>query len=190
MHDVSFSIMAHPARFEWAAALATALDDAPISMAHGRERDPVGNGLRAWRLAERLESEWHVVVQDDAVLCTDFRARLDEVIEFAPQPCAISLYYQRRLTPWRTAVAGLRNGGLIRPLNNGVAVALPSAWVPDMLRHYDFEAPEPFYDMRLRGWLLSLGLPTWYPLPSLVDHQGETSLVGNRGARRAWRFAG
>jgi len=189
--SVGGAIMAHPVRAGWVDEL-VAQTGYPISWAVGEPTsDPEKRwlvGRTAWQLAASQGKEWSVVVQDDAVLCDNFLPLLDSLTEAVGERGIVCAY---------TGVPKLRNGVLqgnvvqmirsarggvnvtnTRSLNWGVVIAIPTKHVLEMLDWCDEQVGDA-YDYRIGRYVRDeLGLPTWYPHPSLVDHRGVESLIG------------
>lgn len=141
------------------------------------------NHDRAWRMAAQ-SWPWTLVLEDDAVLPHDFSRHARRALLNVPGDGAVSFYlgtsypghYQGRV---KRALAQcdaegaswLRCGVAL----HGVALALPTHHVADMLEAVaDVDKP---YDERLSVWLKDRGLPCWYTVPSLVDHEDEDHVL-------------
>ncbi len=196
MSVLSISIMAHPSRKEWVEGLVASLGNVPVSWDYG---DGVwANCRRAWQMHDP-EAIWHLVLQDDAILCRDFRRMAERfLVANAPLGCAVSFYFGRtRMDPEEIERAE-RDGEIVREwLRWGLAVCLPVGVIPAMIESGDKDSnlgsdgkayPD---DTRIARFLKRMGMPVVYPIPSLVDHREGESLVGDPGrGRRAWRFLG
>src|SRR5690606_29789543 len=70
----------------------------------------------------------------------------------------------------------------------GPAVAMPTSWVPRMLKAVE-RSSRP-YDQRLSDWTFSTDTPVYYSNPSLVDHRDAPSTITDKPqpARRAVRY--
>lgn len=190
--NVSVSVMAHPSRKAWVDDLLADLGDVPVAW----DTDGVEwhTGDAAWRLYDP-DADWHVVIQDDAVLCSRFTERLADTLGQAPKT-PVSLYlgtgrpvsWQRRL---RGYVSRCTDGWIRLPaILWGVAVALPTEHVEPMLR-VAAKLPIRQYDARISQVyeMYRPGTRVWYPMPSLVDHRDGDSLLGHGGVpRRAYRW--
>ena len=74
---ISYSIMAHPKRKEWAEELARELD----CEIYWDNDNTVWHTCRgAWQLADRT-SDYHSVIQHDAVLCRNFKQIVQELVK-------------------------------------------------------------------------------------------------------------
>ena len=74
---ISYSIMAHPNRKEWAEELARELD---CEIYWDNDNTIWHTSRGAWQLADRT-SDYHFVIQDDAILCRNFKQRVQELVE-------------------------------------------------------------------------------------------------------------
>lgn len=189
--EVTWAVMAHPARRQQADALAGRLG-ATLHMDDGGGEN--ATAARAWAACPP-GSTWHVVVQDDAVPVPHVVQQAREALSEAPTE-VVSFYYgtgyptsvsaATRAATRRADEAGA--GWMIgRRLCWGVAVALRAELVPGMLTA-TAGAPVP-YDRRLAAWAITHGLPVGYTWPSLFDHADGPSLLGRPRplARRAHR---
>src|SRR5690606_42138771 len=94
----------------------------------------------------------------------------------------VSCYVGRR-TPYSLAVleavdTATRKGASwlrSRRLYWGPAVAMPTSWVPRMLKAVK-RSSRP-YDQRLSDWAFSTDTPVYYSNPSLVDHRDAPSTI-------------
>lgn len=180
---MSVSIMAHPKRAEWVGELEEFFGGCPVAMDDGRGL--IANGRAAWELHDP-EADYHLVIQDDAVPCDDFLTEARNHLATLEVPGAMSFYFSGKRHFKRIAEGRMERGKARGRLRWGPAIALPTSWIPAMLRHYD-GGTRAQYDARIGDWLKHAGVACSYPLPSLVEHRGTESLLGNehRGERRA-----
>lgn len=91
--NISYAVMAHHAREEHARMLSALLEDAPITWADANAPGDVwGTARRAWASAP-AGTDWHVVIQDDAVLAHDFLPASRRILATPPSdPCAVSFF--------------------------------------------------------------------------------------------------
>lgn len=182
--------MAHPSRAQFFDYLREKLGDVPFSIDEKSE-GVWPNCRRAWKLYDP-EAEYHLVVQDDAVICDNFLERALKEIERSGGDKAISFYFGLRGNLTEEASRALERGFAIRPgLHWGVAVCLRTEWIEEMLEYTQIFSTWRD-DARISGWLKHKKISTFYPMPSLIDHRtaDETeSLVGDPGrSRRAYKF--
>lgn len=158
----------------------------------------IDRGLGVWDTRRRamlagleLGAAWHLVVQDDAILCAGFVDRVADYLEHL-EPCAVSLYFGRRQAFAEIAERGLESGSIVLPrLHWGLAVALPTSLLAEAVAFCDRLEDVPQDDARLSTFLRLHSIPVRYPIPSLVDHRAGESLVGDPGTgRHAAYFAG
>lgn len=201
--NITAAVMAHPKRRQRASLLAGQLKrypfvDVVISFdgvdAHTHQ-DEWNNGKRAM-LAGVNRGEWHVVIQDDAILSPNFYENIVGAIENVPTKSLISLY---------TGTArplGHRVQTAVNKVNDetwltywllmwGVGLLIPSDHIEPML---DFvsDRTEP-YDTRIGIFYQRNRLPVYYTMPSLVDHDDDLDSLLEHGqapgARVAHRLA-
>lgn len=202
---ISVAIMAHPKRAHQAKSLKSWLKAMPFSdveIIYNEKGDEVSPHDREWNTGKRClqygvnKADWHLVIQDDAILTPFFYENLVGAINALPIKTLISLYTgQSRPWPSRilNAVERAEDGDWIRfwILLWGVAIVIPSDHIEPLL---EFVAgrEEP-YDSRIGMFYQANMLPVYYTMPSLVDHDdGQKSLLGHGiepGARIAHRPA-
>lgn len=185
---LSISVMAHPSRAKYFSYLNRMLGDVPFSIDEKSE-GPWANAKKAWAMHDP-KAEYHAVIQDDAIICENFRARAEQLIrKHRDEHMAFSFYYGRRAENAKHARMGLINGFVISNwLSWGVAACLPVKKIPQMIQYCEkFRIKND--DTRIANYLKFHDLKIFYPIPSLIDHRfEEKSLVGDAGGRRAWYF--
>lgn len=203
---LSVSIMAHRARQEHAEELQSRLDrEAPIVYDPQPlpSPDPVQRwhtGRMAWE-AHDPEADWHMVIQDDALVCDDLVSGLEKALEvLGPKGlvCAYSGTGKPDQTHIKRAIAHAREHGhswwSSRSLCWGVAIIAPVPTIGAMLKWcsqphrkgINYDKKIGLYYRDVKNWR------SWYTNPSLVDHRDGESLVGHGttipGGRRAHNF--
>lgn len=194
--SVGGAIMAHPVRGEWVEELVSQTGY-PISWSVGEPTvDPEKRwavGRAAWELAAQQGAEWSLVVQDDAVLCNNFLTLIESLTDAVGDKGLVCAYtgtpkikngiVQSSSLQMIRKANGPVNVTSMGSLNWGVAIAVPTKHVLEMLSWCDAREGDP-YDYRIGCYLRDeLGLPTWHPHPSLVDHRGKDSLIGRDSDR-------
>lgn len=199
---ISLAIMAHPKRTAAANALAYELGQYPFA-APQIIWDGIGEewhtGKRALQYGIGI-ADWHVVIQDDAVLTPDFYRNIEKAIFALRQKTLISLYTgTARPLPGRVkaAVDAMPDGSFLtfKQLLWGVGIVIPTDHIKPMLKFV--EDIELQYDNKIGEFYCRQGMPVYYTVPSLVDHNDDidTLLDGhgrhiNEEPRKAHRLAG
>lgn len=193
MMRLSVVVMAHPARAEWAGKLAADLGDAPIVWDDG---GGVWHTGRRALLAFDPDAAHHLVVQDDAIICRDLVAGLEAALPHAGHR-AVGLYTGGRPDGTRISRAGraATDAGASWISTSrwplwGVASAHPVDAINALVAFGDATGRPNRYDLQMRHFYRSIGLPVWYTWPSLVDHRLGPSLLDNPKGRSAQRFIG
>lgn len=202
--NISVSVMAHPKRKAQAEQLKSLLLSSPfkdVSVSYdgvnaGSHQEEWDNGKRSL-LAGVGKGDWHLVVQDDAILCPNFYENVVGAIDKVPSKSLISLYtgtarpLGKRV---KTAVDKAYHATWLQYwlLLWGVGIALPSTHIEPLLEFVD-DREEP-YDTRIGIFYQRNRLPIYYTMPSLVDHDDDlgTLIPGHGtepGARVAHRLA-
>lgn len=202
--QISVTVMAVPARKLQAEYLASILRLYPFSdvsvtydqEAAGTHESEWNNGKACLR-AGLGKGDWHVVIQDDAILTPNLYENIEGAITHAPSKSVISLYTGKaRPFPQRVTEA-------INKVNDetflqyillmwGVGIVIPTSHIEPMLE-FVANRTEP-YDTRIGIFYQRNRLPVYYTVPSLVDHDDDmgTAIPGHGtkpGARVAHRLA-
>lgn len=202
--QISITVMAVPKRKLQAEYLASILRLYPFSdvsvtydpVADGTHESEWNNGANSLK-AGLGKGEWHVVIQDDAILTPNLYENIEGAINAAPTKSVISLYtgkarpFPQRVTEAINKVVDETFLQYIL-LMWGVGIVLPTNHIEPLL---DFVADrtEP-YDTRIGIFYQRNRLPVYYTVPSLVDHDDDlgTAIPGHGtkpGARVAHRLA-
>lgn len=194
---LSVAIMAHPTRRDGALRVQEALggeipiiyDTNPVLSADPEQR--WATGRRAWEAYDPA-ADWHLVLQDDAIVCQDMLASLELALDQLGPIGLMSAFtgagrpeHYRVHRGWRVALEKGHSWFSLNSLYWGVAIVAPTHTIPDMLAWCDQKTGKP-YDMRIGIYYRDIvGWRTWYPVPSLVDHDEVPSLIGHGAGRVA-----
>lgn len=195
---VSLAVMAHPKRAAFVEELLPALPGATVVWDQHDDRWETG---RRSMLAHDVDADWHLVVQDDAILCGEFVPGVTKALAaVGDHPVA---FYMGRIRPHaetvvrlaQAAIAARRAWIAARGPWWGVAIALRTHHIEPMLAWCDKATTIPNYDRRIAAYFEKQRIRCWYSVPSLVDHRiaGNPSLVPDRSnspARTAYQFIG
>ncbi len=191
--------MAHPDRSLQVARLRESLQH-PSRVAFDMDGQPSRDPERIWSTARRAwemhdtDADWHVLLQDDAVVAANLMEELPHALAHVPRDAVVSLYLGtgRPLAgAWGQVVKEARevNASWItapRPMW-GVGLVMPTHLIAGMVRYCNTQRGIPD-DMRLGRWVQRSKLETWYTWPCLVDHPDGASLVGHGAGRTAHCF--
>lgn len=194
---ISVAVMAHRSRETLVLDLVNSID-ADVTVAWDQKNNEWHTGRRALEAYNR-DARWHVVLQDDAVVCRDLIGGLERALGHGPPANAMVSLYFGRAKPYNGRVARVARRAeeegcswiTLPQLHWGVGLVIPTALLDDVLRTGD-RTHVLEYDRRLSTVARKLGMPVWYTWPSLVDHRDEPSLLRHDGPehRRAHRFEG
>jgi GR25 family glycosyltransferase involved in LPS biosynthesis len=162
------------------------------------------NHIRVWTKMVAHDTDWIVVLEDDAVPCDGFRDRLAAALADPPAD-VVSLYLGRSYPKaWqrfiRSAIKRDPNAHWLMSSHvlHGVGLAIRSHLVRDMLTFVGNMAPtEAIWpvDEQITHWCRMRGYRVAYTRPSLVDHADGESLIRTRNdgdvrelPRTAWEF--
>lgn len=196
---ISVAAMCHPKRAEWVPDLVESID-ASVTVVWDRYNDRWDTGRRAL-LAHHPDATHHLVVQDDAIVCRDLVAGLEQTVdEAADNPIGLYVGTTRpRQTQVFSAVAQAerQRSRWVRMPGPwwGVGIVVPVDRIIEMVRYGDARPDVANYDLKITRYFASRGKLCWYTMPSLVDHRhgpDNPSLIPGRTAlnRQAHRFLG
>ncbi len=181
--------MAHPKRRKQAEALFVQLlkyDFEKVGIVWDQINDEWHTGDRALRFGVN-KGDWHVVIQDDAILTPDFYTNIQGCVNSVPTKTLISLYTgtARPLADRvKLAVDKSQDGGWLNfyMLLWGVGILLPSNQIEPML---DFvnepRYADTLYDQKVGIFYQRNMLPIYYTVPSLVNHDDDLGSLLNHG---------
>lgn len=185
--------MAHSSRERYFEHLKEKLGDVPFFIDKAGEEIGVWeNCKRAW-LAYDPKADYHVVIQDDAIVCNNFKERAEAFIEkFHAERRSFNFFFAKNTGNVRNRVENTTadQGYIRRPRNAwGVAICIPTKNIPAMIEYCEKYVKIPQDDVRIGKYLFFARHDIIYPIPSIVDHRDEDTLVGalNRG-RHAYKF--
>lgn len=189
MVKISIVVMSHPKRSKEAFYLAGKLLLIPfhnVKIRLDSENNEWDNGYKCWQSVSN-DSDWSVVIQDDAIISSNFYDNLEKAIDNIPQEGLLSLYLGE-VRPYRYSVAKAFNyaiGSGASYLTSiglywGVCVLMPTSKIKDVLNASE-ALNRYLYDVRLGKAATSLKMPIYYTTQSLVDHDDELdSLIGHK----------
>jgi len=184
--NITIAVMAHPKRKAAADALLDQLRKYPFKEAT-IIWDEIDNewhtGARALRWGID-RGDFHVVIQDDARLTTEFYANIEGAIHNCPGGKALISLYTGTARPFgkrvKNAVERAEHATWLRHflLMWGVGFIIPTSHIQPMLE-FVVDRQEP-YDTRIGIFYHRNRLPIYYTMPCLVDHDdGVGSLLGH-----------
>lgn len=189
---ISAVVMAHPRRKDAAEALYNTLKNSPfvnMSITYDEQSNEWGTGKIALEYGIG-KADWHVVLQDDAIISESFYDNLYNALAAVPETNLVSLYLGR-VRPNEYQVRSAFNRAMrtesswisMSTLYWGVGIAIPSKDIISMLETAE-RYPKKLYDRRVGQYYLENQRKVYYTTVSLVDHDYTLpSLVGHDTAR-------
>lgn len=191
---LAIGVVGHTSREPQARDLAHQLHAAHTSIDDGT-LGCTGNHCHTLQHLAALDTDYTVIVEDDAQPIDDFTHHASAALDHTPAPL-VSFYlgtgYPRYWQPGikrATLKADTLGAAWITSehLLHAVAYAIPTKLIPDLLAH---KQQLPIDDM-ITEWARTNGHQVAYTYPSLADHQDGptviTARVERRHPRRAWR---
>ncbi|QBZ72701.1 glucosyltransferase [Gordonia phage Phendrix] len=201
MTEISYVVVGDSRRARRAYNLAGRLG-ASVALDLEGKWGPGINHRRAWILGNTEKCDWIVVMEDDAILCTNFLEKAEKALVDAPTDI-VSFYlgtgyplqHQSEIRR-RVAIADETDASWIqmRSMNHAVCIAMKQELVTPMLDHVA-TSRKPI-DEAIGKWARTQQILVSYPVESLVDHADEETLIKHPDGiartkpRRAIRFAG
>lgn len=181
MLRISVAVMAHPKRHmqaEYLAAILKLYPFANVSIVYDELSNEWHTGSRAMQNGVG-KGDWHLVIQDDAVLMPELFANIEQLIYSLPEKSVVSLYCGK-VKPLaervQLAVDKASYGDLLNfyMLLWGVAVLIPTDHIEPMLEFVGgAEYDETQYDSRIGVFYQRNRMPIYFTTPSLVDHDDD-----------------
>jgi hypothetical protein len=190
---VALGVVAHHARADQAHALQEAIQAQYMHMDNGTLGCDRSH-KKAWSYLSGKNTDWSVVVEDDAVPVDGFRGQLEQALTVTPAP-VVSLYlgtsqpkhYQPKIGLARSNANAVNACWLTtNTVLHAVAVAVRTELLSSML--LDKRYP---IDEALTDWVKREHLKVAYAWPSIVDHDDGPTLVNHADGerlrhRKAW----
>lgn len=152
--------MASREREEWALELARELN---CEIAWDSDKNIWNTCKKAWRLHDP-NYQYHLVIQDDAILSKDFIEHAIDFIVTHPNE-AYQFYWGNDYEP-TTPEKGYEE----RDMAWGVAICLKTELIDEMIRFGNvYQAWQD--DVKIKHFLKSKGIKTLFPIPCLVNHR-------------------
>lgn len=173
---IEIAIVTHQRRYSDALDLAERLS-ATICM------DDIGMGAarnheRAWTWLKDSPEPWSLVLEDDAVVCTDFLNQASMALAHAPSPI-VSFYLGRGRPPhWQPKIARViaseSHWITSTEMLHGVATAVRTELIPDLLTWIEDQEP---VDEAISDFAQQNHFEISYANPSLVDHRDNGTIM-------------
>lgn len=192
---ITATIMAHPKRklqAEYLKAILSYMPFAEVTITYDEIGVEWHTGKRALQKGIGA-GEWHVVIQDDAILTPYLYENIQNAILALPEKSLFSLYCgtARPLAGRVTAaVEKAKPGSWIayHQLLWGVGIVIPSDHIEPVIEFVD--DIELQYDNKIGEFYCRNGIPIYYTMPSLVDHDDDLgSLIPGHGVLPGKRVA-
>lgn len=194
---ISIAIMAHPKRKEMAESLFKQLDEmnfVSCELVMDNKDYEWNTGVRALQ-AKAPNADWHLVIQDDAIISENFYQNVKRALEEVPERTCVSFYFgsgspfpEKTERQFKSAsdkgISWIRTATLFW----GVCIAVPADETEKIIT---FGAGSSrLYDNRVGLYFFNQGRAVYNLVPSIVDHsQGESLLEhGKDLVRKAYRF--
>ena len=179
--------MMHPKRFKYLPYLVGKLGDVRISV------DKINNiwntSRRAWLMYDS-KAEYHIVIQDDAIIGKDFIKKAEAMMK----EDAIYNFYIGRPRFYHQVLKAKKEDKkflIQRNLHHEIAFGMRTNRIDEMIKFV--EKIDPDSDRCINGYVRAKKLKVIFPMPSLIDHRNEDTLHNlNKGSykKKATWFIG
>lgn len=162
--------MMHPARERYRDYLLSKLGNATVIMDRGKGLWDTAR--RAW-LAYDKEKDYHLVIQDDAIIGDNFIERVDKILTSTKY--AYNLYFGKRRSRLMGGImhTGLEKGYVVLDwLCWALGIVLPSKLIDEMVSFGD-KIPIENDDTKIKRFLRQKRMNVYYPVPSLLNHRPD-----------------
>jgi len=187
--------MAHPKREDWAEALGKELE---AEVVYDQENNIWDTCRRSW-LSNNFSKDYSAVIQDDAILCSNFQHLARQMVSESDDGHVYSFYsadYKPLVNQLKEAEKQDKDHTTTQFIYNEIALCMKSERVEDMVAFCDQFNPD--LDHQINKWALQDGLRIYHPTESLVEHRDGESLYRQNtdrsfkrsGERVAYQFKG
>jgi hypothetical protein len=192
---LSISVMAHPSRAEFFPYLKEKLQITDDQFSIDQKNNLLENSKASWLLHDP-QCDFHVVVQDDSLICDNFREKAVMFITEQeekriregrnPQGYNFFLKQDRSCAPlW--VKDGVYTDNVTR---GGVAICLPVLLIKPMLAEFDRQRSR-HDDDRISEYTKRNGIKILFPVPSFIGHRCEIpSVANNNESLPVWKMSG
>lgn len=185
---LSIVVMMHPSREKYIPYLKKMLGDIPFVM--DRKNNIWDTCRRAW-LAHDFACEYGIIIQDDAIICNDFRKRAEL---FLTGDFIYSFYAGKFLAGRILDAERKKLDHVISPMiYNEIALCMKTSRIKDMVNFCDELDAQT--DQDIVKYARKQGLQIFYTIPSLINHRDEHSIYREKynkedrqEVRKAFRF--
>lgn len=169
---LSIVIMAHPKRKAFIPYLVERLGK-DTKVVYDRKNNVWDTCRRAW-LAQDRTCEYGVVIQDDAIVCNNFRKRAGKILS-SQQGDFIFSFFAGQMMGARINRALKQGKNFVTSgmIFNEVALCMKTEYIDAMVKWCDERNAQT--DQEIGRWARMKRLSIFYPIPSLIDHRvGES----------------
>lgn len=196
---MSVSIMAYKTRAYRIPYIRKMLGDVQVSLDDGK-LGLYGNSRQSWMMHDP-SADFHLVVQDDSLICQNFYNRIDSILSNtdSSQNRVYCLYFRLKGTNKKVfndfnqnARNGLAKGFFTDSyLRFGIALIVPTHLINEMIEFADkLDALGEHDDSRYSTFFARRNIKVIYPLPSLVDQDPRLSSThssnSNQNLQATW----
>ena len=192
---LSISVMAHPSRSQFFPYLKEKLQIPMTQFSIDQKNNLLENCKASW-MKHDPQADFHCVVQDDALICENFR---EKTVAFITEQEKKRIYDARPVQGYNfflkqdpnRAPLWIKDGVYTDNVTRGgVAICLPVSHIEAMLTEFDRQRSR-HDDDRVSEYVKRNGIKMLFPVPSFIGHRSEIpSIVNNNKSLPVWKFSG
>ena len=192
---LSISVMAHPSREQFFPYLCEKLQLSMKNFSIDQKNNLLENSKASWMLHDP-EASHHVVIQDDSIICDNFR---EKAVSFITEQEEKRIRENRPVQGYNfflkqdpsKAPLWIKDGVYTDNVTRGgVAICLPVSHIKPMLVEFDQQRSR-HDDDRISEYVKRNGIKMLFPVPSFIGHRSEIpSIVNNNKSLPVWKFSG
>lgn len=168
---ISIALMCHVSRVEFIPYLKSKLGECKVFIDDGH-LGVKKNSIRCWASFDKT-ADYHLVIQDDAIICEDFFGRCKKYLDSKKE--IVSFFMSKRLK--EENLEEDENFFYRNWLTGAVGLAIKTEYIPELLSFMNSQRMNND-DTIIANFFKKKGIKISYSKPSLVDHRhGIESIV-------------
>jgi hypothetical protein len=192
---LSISVMAHPSRSVFFPYLQEKLGISMSNFSIDQKNNLLENSKASWLLHDP-EADFHCVVQDDSIVCDNFREKAVAFIteqeeKRTREGRGVQGYnFFLKQDPNRSPLWSKDGAYVDNVTRGGVAICLPVSHIKPMLIEFDRQRSR-HDDDRISEYVKRNGIKMIFPVPSLIGHRCDIPSIANGNkSLEVWKFSG
>jgi hypothetical protein len=187
--------MAHPSRTQFFPYLKEKLQLSDSNFSIDQQNNLIANSRASWMKHDPLCTH-HLVIQDDSIVCDNFR---EKAVAFITAQEEKRIKENRRAQGYNFFLKQDRHRSPLwvkdgvytdNVTRGGVAICLPVTHIQPMIAEFDRQRSQ-HDDDRISEYVKRNGMKILFPVPSLIGHRSEIpSVANNTVSLPTWKLSG